>query len=70
MFFFNEGVSNKRFETNQMMKRAVVLPEAALFLGKKAYDSRDHMRRALIILSIVLHKQLFNAICLKLLGFK
>ena len=52
------------------MKRAVVLPEAALFLGKKTYDSRDHMRRALIILSIVLHKQLVNAIGLKLPGSK
>ena len=35
MFFFNEGISNKRFKTNEMIQRTVVLPEAALLLGKK-----------------------------------
>ena len=35
MFFFNEGISNKRFKTNEMLQRTVVLPEAALLLGKK-----------------------------------
>ena len=33
--FFNEGISNKRFKTNEMIQRTVVLPEAALLLGKK-----------------------------------
>ena len=35
MFFFNEGISNKRFKTNEMIQRTVVLLEAALLLGKK-----------------------------------
>ena len=35
MFLFNEGISNKRFKTNEMIQRTVVLPEAALLLGKK-----------------------------------
>ena len=35
MFFFNEGISNKRFKMNEMIQRTVVLPEAALLLGKK-----------------------------------
>ena len=34
-YFFNEGISNKRFKTNEMIQRTVVLPEAALLLGKK-----------------------------------
>ena len=40
------------------------------FSERRPCDSRDHMRRALIILSIVLHKQLVNAIGLKLMGSK
>ena len=32
--FFNEGISNKRFKTNGMIQRTVVLPEATLLLGK------------------------------------
>ena len=32
VFCFNEGISNQRFKTNQIMQRAVVLPEAALLL--------------------------------------
>ena len=35
MFFFNEGISSKRFKTNEMIQRTVVLPEAALLLEKK-----------------------------------
>ena len=35
MFLFNEGIFNKRFKTNEMIQRTVVLPEAALLLGKK-----------------------------------
>ena len=38
------------------------------FSERRPHDSRDHMRWALIILSIVLHKQLVNAIGLKLPG--
>ena len=53
-----------------MIQRTVVIPEAALLLGKKTLRLEGHMRRALIILSIVLHKQLVNAIGLKLLGSK
>ena len=33
--FFNEGVSNKCFKTNEMIQRTAVLPKAALLLGKK-----------------------------------
>ena len=32
--FFNEGISNKRSKTNEVIQRTVVLPEAALLLGK------------------------------------
>ena len=67
MFLFNEGISNKRFKTNEMIQRTVVLPEAALLLGKKTLRF-EGPHEALIILSIVLHKQLVNAIGLKLLG--
>ena len=35
MLFFNEGISNERFKTNEMIQRTVVLPEATLLLGKK-----------------------------------
>ena len=35
MFFFNEGISNKHFKTNEMIQHTVFLPEAALLLGKK-----------------------------------
>ena len=38
------------------------------FPERRPCDSRDHMRWTLIILSIVLHKKLVNAIGLKLLG--
>ena len=34
-FFFNGGISNKRFKMNAMIQRTVVLPEAALLFGKK-----------------------------------
>ena len=33
--FFNEGISNKCFKTNEMIQCTAVLPEAALLLGKK-----------------------------------
>ena len=33
--FFNECISNKRFKTNEMIQRTMVLSEAALLLGKK-----------------------------------
>ena len=33
--FFNEDTSNERFKTNEMIQRTVVLPEAALLLGRK-----------------------------------
>ena len=38
------------------------------FSERRPCDSRNHMKRALIILSIILHKQLVNAIGLKLPG--
>ena len=34
-FFFNERISTKCFKMNEMIQRTVVLPEAALLLGKK-----------------------------------
>ena len=36
MFCVIEGISNKRFKMNEMIQRTVVLPEAALLLGKKS----------------------------------
>ena len=45
-----------------MIQRAVVLPETALFLRKKTLWLKGprHMRRALIILPVVLQRQLVN----------
>ena len=68
--FFNKGISNKCFKTNEMIQRTAVLPEAARLLRKKTLRLEGPLRRALIIHSIVLHKQLVNAIGLKLLGSK
>ena len=33
--FFNKGISNKCFKMNEMIQRIMVLPEAALLLGKQ-----------------------------------